>query len=271
MRIAILGSGYMAKAIAGGLLQSKSIEPPIVSDDIIMINPVDPDGAKTFCKETGALFGEPADVSKASAVIACFKPQNLNEAMPVYAPYLNEDQVFFSILAGVEIAALEKFLPNTPVVRLMPNLALSVGKSAAAYALGSKATDAHGELCEMLFGALGLVRRVEESLIAVVTALSGSGPAYIYYLAEAMTDAAVALGMERETAEQLCKQTFLGTAALWANDNAKPIEMRKRITSKKGTTEAALAAMEAGKLPEAVAAGMAAAKRRSDELAAEMK
>ena len=269
MRIAILGSGYMAKAIVKGLLQSHVYN--IGPDDILMINPVDPDGAKEFCKETGIFFGEPEELSKAFAVIACFKPQNLNEAMPVYSPYLSGNQVFLSILAGVEIATLEKFLPATPVVRLMPNLALSAGKSATAFALGSKANAAHAELCETLFGALGQVRQVEEPMISVVTALSGSGPAYFYYLAEAMTDAAVALGMERETAEALCKQTFLGTAALWAEDNAPPSEMRKRITSKKGTTEAALTAMAEGKLPEVILSGMAAAKRRSDELAEEMK
>lgn len=268
MKLAILGSGYMAKAIAGGLCQKKVLP----KESILMINPVDEASALEFSKSQGILFGKKEDLFSADVMIAAFKPQNLKEAMAMYAPYFHQGQLFISIMAGIEIDTIEALLPcKMAVIRTMPNLALSVSKSATAYALGNFASQEDGKICEKLFGALGVVKQAREEDISIVTALSGSGPAYFYLLAEAMTKAAVNLGLAEDTAKALCKQAFLGTALLWERDDAPAEEMRRRITSKKGTTEAAVLAMEREGFSLAAAAGVIAAKERSDELAREMK
>ena len=121
-------------------------------------------------------------------------------------------------------------------------------------------------LAESVFSAAGVAKKVTEEGLSAVMALSGSGPAYFFYLAEAMIDAAVAAGMDRASAEALCKQTMRGAAALWGAEEVPPETLRARVTSKKGTTDAAIRAMEAGGLPAAVAAGMRACMVRGKEM-----
>lgn len=267
-KLAILGSGFMAKAIAGGLVKSGAVS----EDNIIIINSYDAENAKKYADSMSMKYGTEKDLPCADIVICAFKPQNLAEAKIMYAPYWNQNQLVISIMAGIEIEMLEDMVPKgTKVIRTMPNLALGVEKSATAYSLGTNADNADGALCEEIFGVLGIVEKTEEKNISTVTGLSGSGPAYFYYLAECMIESAVEQGLERSVAETLCKQTFLGTAKLWENDDASPDEMRRRITSAKGTTDAAIRTMQACGLAEAVNKGCRAAADRSNELAKEMK
>ena len=262
-KVAILGSGNMAKALALGLKGKTTVT---------MINPVDTDTAKCFCDENGFTFGTLEDIKNNDAVVLAFKPQNLTEAGDMYSGYFTENQTVISILAGIQIEMLEKIAgEKVPVIRTMPNLALQVSKSATAYALGTYATEEDAKICEAIFSELGIVTKVDEKDIDTVTALSGSGPAYVYLLAECMTEAAIKLGMDKNSAEMLCKQTFIGTVKLWENSTETPEALRQRITSKKGTTEAAVNTMLDGDIKEIIASGLTAAKNRSSELAEEMK
>lgn len=266
-KIALLGCGFMARAIAAGLIEKKVLP----GENIIAVNEHNPTAAESFARELKTSFGGAERVSEAQAAITCFKPQSFYEAMPAYARYLRPGALLISIMAGISIEDIEAELPeNTAVIRAMPNLAISVGMGATGYAAGKNASAEHIALCDKIFSSLGIADRVEEKDISGVTALSGSGPAYFYYLAECMIKAAVESGMDEAAAKRLCRQTFIGTAEMWKNDTAEPQEMRRRITSKKGTTDAAVSKMEEKGFFEAVAEGMRACRGRSDEIGREM-
>jgi pyrroline-5-carboxylate reductase len=172
-----------------------------------------------------------------------------------------------SIAAGVTIAALEAELAaGTPVVRAMPNTPATVGVGAAAIAGGSAAGDADLEWAEGLLGAVGTVVRVDEPLLDAVTGLSGSGPAYVFLVAEAMIAAGTAVGLPAATASDLTVQTLLGAATLLARSDEGPEQLRANVTSPNGTTAAGIAVLEEHGLRDAFAAAIAAATARSVEL-----
>jgi pyrroline-5-carboxylate reductase len=266
-KIALLGCGFMARAIASGLIKNGVVE----AGNITAINSHNPDSAKRFAAELRTLSGGAESVSGADVVIIAFKPQSFGAAMPVYAAHIAPRTLVVSIMAGIRISDIEAALPaGTPVIRAMPNLALSVQLGAVGYACGKSAGSAESSLFAELFSALGVVRELGEDGISGVTAVSGSGGAYFYYLAECMEAAAVEAGMERKTAEALVKQTFIGFAELWARENQPASEMRRRITSAKGTTDAAIRKMQELDFSGIVSKAMEACRARSDELAEEM-
>ena len=264
-RIALLGCGFMARAIAKGLIE-KNVIP---AENIIAINSHNPASAERFAAELGTGCGPAEAVTGADAAITCFKPQNFRTAMPEYAAHMRTGQLLISIMAGITSADIKSLLPDgVAVIRTMPNLALAVGLSATGCAFEG-ASPEHRALCEKIFGSLGVITEVPESELPGVTAIAGSSPAYFYYLAESMIRAAVEAGMENSAAQALCKQAFIGAAELWKNDDAPPDEMRRRITSAKGTTDAAIRAMEVGGLGETVAEGMKACRDRFVEMGIE--
>jgi pyrroline-5-carboxylate reductase len=174
-----------------------------------------------------------------------------------------------SIAAGVPISAIEGAVgPGVAVVRAMPNTPLQVGEGASAIAGGSAAGDGDLAWAEAILGALGLVVRVPEDLLDAVTGLSGSGPAYVFLVAEALRDAGVAAGLPPDVAALLAAQTLLGSARLLTSTGQAPESLRAQVTTPGGTTEAGLAVLEAGKLREIFALAVAAATARSRELGA---
>lgn len=265
-KIALLGCGFMAKAIAKGLIE-KNVIP---AKNIIAINAHNPASAERFAAELGTSFGSAEAIAEADAAITCFKPQNYKTAMPEYAVHMHPGQLLISIMAGITSKDIKSLLPEgVAVIRTMPNLALAVGMSATGYSPEGVSAE-HRALCEKIFGSLGIISEVPESELPGVTAIAGSSPAYFYYLAECMIKAAVEAGMDEKAAQMLCKQAFIGTAELWKNDDAAPDEMRRRITSAKGTTDAAVRTMEAGGFGETVAKGMEACRERFLEMGVEM-
>src|SRR5207248_5627158 len=150
-----------------------------------------------------------------------------------------------SIAAGVTLATLEEAVPDRPVVRAMPNTAALVRKGAAAIAGGRHATEAHLDEAERILGSVGVVVRVPEELLDAVTGLSGSGPAYVFLVAEALIEAGVLVGLPRAVAEELVVQTLLGSATLLARDEEGPQALRAAVTSPGGTTAAGLRELEA--------------------------
>ncbi|MDQ1725399.1 MAG: pyrroline-5-carboxylate reductase, partial [Frankiaceae bacterium] len=173
-----------------------------------------------------------------------------------------------SIAAGVTSRFIEERLPaGTPVVRVMPNTPALVGEGMSAVAVGSAATDEHLATTEALLAPLGPVRRVTESQLDAVTAVSGSGPAYVFYLAEAMIAAGVEFGLDEETATALATQTIIGAGTLMRETGTAPAELRAMVTSKGGTTAAAIETFDVYDVKGALRAGLTACRDRSVELA----
>ncbi|MEG1633836.1 MAG: pyrroline-5-carboxylate reductase [Oscillospiraceae bacterium] len=264
MKTAFIGSGNMARAIIGGMVASGT-----APKNIAVINP----GNAKSTAECETLYGVVPACSEAlesaEVIVLAVKPQSFPVALPEYSGHVNPSALIISIMAGVAISTLEGAFPQNRVIRVMPNLNLSVGKGATGIALGALATEADGRLAEEIFSASGIVVRVTEPQLDDVAALSGSGSAYLYYLVEALRDVAIEDGIAPETAAALANQTLIGAARLLEQTGEPPEELRRRITSKKGTTDAAIRKMTELGFPEAVKAGYRANKTRSAELSAE--
>src|SRR5207244_2466725 len=172
------------------------------------------------------------------------------------------ETLVLSIAAGVQIATLEALVPGRPVVRAMPNTPALVGLGASAIAPGRHASDLHLDLAARLLGAVGIVVRVDESALDAVTGLSGSGPAYVFLVAEAMIEAGVLVGLPRDVSERLVVQTLLGSATLLAQRDDGPEALRAAVTSPGGTTAAGLRELEAARLRAAILGAVSAAARR---------
>ena len=267
-KIGFIGIGNMASAIIGGILSTNALS----LDQICMYNP-HPEKMQRFAEAGCVPCGSIAALSeKCSVIFLCIKPQVfpevLRELKPAVANKKESDVLFVSIAAGVTLARLEGLLGSArKIVRVMPNLALAVGYGAAGVAPGATACDRDVQDVIAIFSPGGAAVAVTEAQIDDVAALSGSGAAYIYYMVENLRDAAIEAGIAPDTAAMLAKQTLLGAAKQLELEDEPPEELRRRITSKKGTTEAAINALDEHGFPEAVRACYNANKRRSRELA----
>lgn len=184
-------------------------------------------------------------VAAASTLVLAVKPQDLKEAMAQLAPLITPRHLVITVLAGVRCETIEAHLnAGTPVVRAMPNLPMSVRASITALAYGRHAAPEHQAAARALFDLVGQTIEVSEDLMDAVTALSGSGPAYVYLLMEALIDAALQVGFSLDTAKDMAVQTIYGTAKLVKETDADPADLRRRVTSPGGTTAAALAVLE---------------------------
>lgn len=262
-KLAIIGNGYMCDAIVKGLKKANAI--PAVQ--IYIVNLLHPENAQKLAAKYGAKYGAKDELKDCDLVILGFKPQNLKDAMEMYRDCFSEKQLIISILAGVTTESLEKALPcPAPVARVMPNLALGVGQSATIYCSGKHSAKEQESLTEELFSYLGTIIKLEEEDINGATAISGCGPGYIYFLAEAMAEAASNLGLDQETALALVSQTFYGTALLYKDSGEAPAVMRKRICSPQGATEVGINTLRDEGFYNAVLAGVKAACQRAQEL-----
>ncbi len=261
MIYAFIGHGNMVRAIVSGMVRAG-----IDGSTIHIVNPRSRERLEAFCSETGTTAATEEILGRADCVVLGFKPQSMLEAAPYYKAHMKSDTLTVSIMAGIGIEKLKDSFDTQRVIRVMPNLALSVGCGASGYAVSASCSAEDEKAVQAMFSASGVCARVSEAQIDDVAALSGSGAAYICLLLESMRDAAVSEGVMESLASEFALQTLRGAAALLADGKTKPEDLRARITSKKGTTEAALNAMRDGGLPEAVAQGYRANKRRSAEL-----
>jgi pyrroline-5-carboxylate reductase len=262
IKIAFIGSGFMARGAIRGLVESGTLSP----SSVYVVNEADAAGRDEVAALYGVKAARPEDISLCDAVFFAVKPQTFETVCAEYGGFFTPDKLYLTIMAGISTAKVSHGAGGGRVVRFMPNLALSVGLSATAFALGDGCADAERRLARALFEPLGEVVEVSEDEISAVTALSGSGPAYFCYLCEGMIAAAVADGMDEAKARSLSVQTLIGTAKLIEDSGEAPGEMRRRITSKKGTTEAAIGAMTDTGFLSSIEAGYIAARDRSDEL-----
>ena len=252
----------MARAIIAGLVRTGT-----PGEDILVVNPNNPKSCGEVREKYGTVTAPAEAVAEADTVVIAVKPQSFPAAYPAYAPYVRPGALVVSIMAGIPTAAVEAAFPGARVVRVMPNLALAVGYGAAGVAPGATACDRDVQDVIAIFSPGGAAVAVTEAQIDDVAALSGSGAAYIYYMVENLRDAAIEAGIAPDTAAMLAKQTLLGAAKQLELEDEPPEELRRRITSKKGTTEAAISALDEHGFPEAVRACYNANKRRSRELA----
>lgn len=261
--ITFLGGGNMAEAIFSGLLEQGTAPEAIrVSEPL--------DERRDFLSTTYGIlvFADSVEaVTGADVVVLAVKPQIIAEALRVVAPALPPKALVISIAAGLTAATLEAQLPaNTPLVRVMPNTPSLVKQGMSGLSSGTHATTAHMDLASSLLSSVGQVVEVEEPMLDVVTALSGSGPAYVFYLIESMLRGGEALGADPQLARQLVLQTVSGAAALMADTGLDADELRRRVTSKGGTTAAAIATFDANGVGDGIAAGVQAAHARSLEI-----
>jgi len=258
-----LGYGNMGEAILSGLLDKG-----IVAPGAVMV--YDPAPARMDAAKTRGVTCASSAVELAGAcdtLLLAVKPQSLDEAL---APVLNAvrpDVRIISIMAGVSIASLRARLGGgARILRVMPNTPALVGAGAAALACSENCSPDDIETGKTFFNAVGIVEVVPESCMDAVTALSGSGPAYFFYLTECLVKAAVAEGLPEALAERLAGQTLTGAGQLLAASGKTPAVLREQVTSKGGTTFAALEAFRAHDLEGVVRAAVQAAATRSREL-----
>ncbi len=266
-QISFLGGGNMARAMIQGLLRDGFAASQLRVGE--------PDAAQRAALEhdysVTALADNQAVVAGADLVVLAVKPQHVPELLSGLATTLTRQRpLLLSIAAGLRVADLAALCPRLPIVRAMPNRAALVGAGATALYASSAVDPAARALAAQVCGATGVTVWVErESDLDIVTALSGSGPAYFFLLAEHLATAAASQGLDSATAQLLARQTLCGAGALAAGTMTLA-EQRTAITSKGGTTAAALAALQAGGFDKLVTAAVAAATHRSAELAAQL-
>jgi len=222
-----------------------------------------------FAKETGAkTTASNFDVAKfASVIIVAVKPAQVGELLEEIRPALTSRHLIISIAAGVPISKLENGLGDgARVIRVMPNTPALVGASATAYALGKSATAADAALAQRLFSAVGIAFQVKETLLDAVTGLSGSGPAYVYLIIEALSDGGVASGLPRDIATKLAAQTVFGGAKMVLETGQHPGALKDMVTSPGGTTIEGLHELEKGKVRGVLINAVRAATEKSRKL-----
>ncbi|GEP08392.1 pyrroline-5-carboxylate reductase [Methylobacterium gnaphalii] len=262
--LTLVGAGKMGGALLRGWLDG-GLNPAATT----VIDPqVGPDLA-ALCAERGVALN-PTKSSVAKTLVVAIKPQGLEAAAPSLAPLVGPDTLVLSILAGKTLANLAERFPGTHAfVRTMPNLPASIGRGATGAVASAAVTPAQHATADALLACSGLVEWVEdEKLIDAVTAVSGSGPAYAFLLAEALAEAGTRAGLPTEMAARLARATVAGAGALLEASPVEAGQLRRDVTSPGGTTAAALAVlMREGGLPDLLTEAVEAARRRAGELA----
>lgn len=264
VNIGFLGAGKMATALAKGFIRAGLVAPNQVKAS-------DPsEGARAaFAGATGAMTTSSNQeiVHFANVLLLAVKPDQVVSVLTELRSRIGSDHLVISIAAGVPLSKLEAALDTgARVIRVMPNTPALVGASATAFSLGSAATANDRALAEQLFSAVGLAFVVKESLLDAVTGLSGSGPAYLYLVIEALSDGGVAAGLPRETATRLAAQTVLGAARMVLETGLHPGALKDMVASPGGTTIEGIHELEKGKLRATLMNAVRAAAEKSKKL-----
>lgn len=259
--LGLIGYGNMGSAILGGLASAKVIEP-----SAIHVFDID-SGKRGKAADAGfTVHDSIADMAESAAtVILAVKPKDI-ETVAYELSRAGTVELVISIAAGISIAAIEKALGEKPVIRVMPNTPCMVGAGAIVLARGTFAGDQHIERAKELMGVTGVVTELSEADIDAVTGLSGSGPAYVAVMIDALADGGVKMGLPRPVAQMLAAQTVYGTAKMMVDRDIHPATLKEMVTSPGGTTIAGLAALEDGGFRATIMDAVEAAARRSKEL-----
>ncbi|HEY1913992.1 MAG TPA: pyrroline-5-carboxylate reductase [Streptosporangiaceae bacterium] len=260
--IAILGAGKMGEALMSGLLRAG--KPP---GGIIAVARR-PQRADELHERYGVQVTGAAEAAKAAdTLVITVKPQDMAGLLDEIAPAVPGDRLIVSVAAGITTSFIERRLPGElPVVRVMSNTPVLVDEAMSVVSAGAYAGDEHLRRAEELLRPVGRVIRIPESLQDAATALSGSGPAYVYFLVEAMVDAGILLGMPRQTALEMVIQTVYGAATMLRESGEHPVILREAVTSPAGTTISAVRELERHRVRAAFLAAIEAARDRGREL-----
>jgi pyrroline-5-carboxylate reductase len=263
--LGFLGTGKMATALAQGVVRAGLVDPK----RLLGSDPA-PAAREGFARATGGRVGaDNAEVLRqANVVVLAVKPDQMTALLEEIGPQIAPTHLVVSIAAGVTTQRIDAYFPSgTRVIRVMPNTPALVGASATAYALGHSATADDGQLIRGLFESVGLAFEVKESLLDAVTGLSGSGPAYVYMMIEALSDGGVAAGLPRELATRLAAQTLLGAARMVLESGLHPGALKDMVTSPGGTTIEGLHELERAGLRAALMSAVRASTEKSRRLA----
>lgn len=262
-RIGFIGAGQMAEALARGFINKNIIKASnIYATDIMQVR-------KDVFTSFGANAAETNSevVANSDVVFIAVKPQYVSIVLNEVKPVLTPQTVIVSIAAGVTLATLKAAAgEDARVIRVMPNTPCLVGETASAMCLGGKADDGDADVVKQLFDAVGTIYRVDEKLLSAVTGLSGSGPAYIFVMIEALSDGGVKAGLPRDIATQLAAQTVLGSAKMVLETGKHPGVLKDMVTSPAGTTIAGVHALEKAGVRNAFINAVTEAAARADEL-----
>ncbi len=267
--IGFIGTGNMGEALIAGLLKAKFTPP----DRVVAF---DADGEKLRFVQKEYGIEKASDnrhlASRCDPILLCVKPQSMKEVIEELSESIDSSKLLISIAAGVPLYAIEAYArKQLRLIRVMPNIAVLVQEGASAIAPGNLATDEDLQLVKSIFDCVGRSITVNESLMDAVTGLSGSGPAYVFLVIEALTDAGVHLGMTRIQALALATQTVMGSVKLLSETEGHPALLREKVTSPGGTTAAGLYKLEEGGLRKIIIDAVIAAAQRSKELGEKMK
>jgi pyrroline-5-carboxylate reductase len=263
VKLGIVGTGNMGEAILKGLLDNV-----LKTQDIICVDKSQESLDRIAKAYQVVCFAEMSAIKDCEVVLLAVKPQNMDEVLPLMGKVISEKTLIISIAVGITSSFIVKNLgiSKAAVVRAMPNTPALVGKGVTGIAKGEFATDAQLTIAKNLLESVGQVVVVNEDQIDVVAAASGSGPAYYFYVTELLIDAAVSHGLSRDVAQVLVENTFVGSSALFENSEDDVAELRRKVTSPKGTTQAAIEFLESKDLKSIWQNALGAAIKRAEEI-----
>lgn len=261
--LGVIGAGNMATAILRGV-----IETDCLPENAIVAYDPDAKREQLLALEFGILCAQSLNTpGSCPRVLLSVKPQVMDGVLEAIADKVGDNTTIISIAAGITTEHIDRKLGGKGrIVRVMPNTPMLVGSGVSAIAAGPRASADDVHWVQRLFAASGLTVVMDESMLDAVTGLSGSGPAYLFYLIEAMTEAGVREGIDREIAEMMATQTCIGAGKLIAKTGKTPEELRRMVTTPGGTTEAAVNHLDEREVRECIAAAISAATARSREL-----
>lgn len=269
--ITFIGAGSMAEAIVRGLVSNKNDNPARIT----MINRQDTERLKSLHERYGVSYaadevGKYRAVAEADVVVVAFKPKDAIEGLRALSRQLKPTTLLVSVIAGLSIPTMETVLGTSgqPIARTMPNTSSSIGLGATGISFSADTNAEQQKLAVDMFASTGIVSVVEESKLDIVTGVSGSGPAYIYYMMEAMIEGGIRGGLTPEAAKQLTVQTVLGAAKMVELTGEEPAELRRKVTSPGGTTQAAIETLDRHDFADGVAKAVLRSAERAGELGA---
>ncbi|MBT2288537.1 pyrroline-5-carboxylate reductase [Paenibacillus albidus] len=266
--IVFYGAGSMAEAIVRGLI-NRSV---VAAGNVIMLNRSSTERLAELRSRYGVLVSnDPAHkteyLQNAPVIVLAMKPKDATEALKNLGPLLTPDQLIISMIAGLSIRTIQGLLGTSqPIVRSMPNTSSSIGLGATGLAFSKEVDESNRRLGLNIFEAVGITTVIEEERMDTLTGISGSGPAYIYYMMEAMIAAGIRGGLPLEQSTELTVQTVLGAARMVQQTGEEPAALRKKVTSPNGSTQAALEVLERGDFFETVIAAVNRCAERSREM-----
>jgi len=262
--IGFIGAGSMTEAFLAGMVNGGVYEPK----HIYVTNKSNEERLNHIHQSYGVNITSNKQTlcKKTNVIILSVKPKGAEGVIRSIKPFITKDHLIISVMAGVSIEAIEEILGEVPIIRAMPNTSATIRLSATGLAKGTYTTNEQLQFAQMLFEAIGMVQIVEEPQLDAVTGLAGSGPAYIYYVVEALEKAAKEMGLDEETARNFIVQTLQGASEMLRQTTKEAAQLRQAVTSPGGTTEAGISVLESQNVQSAIVECVKTAEARSKQL-----